>query len=497
VAPSEVEARPSVVAVDDAAEAGVTRLVRNVAPVSTDSYREVFTGSARVLVPGVDDVTRFEVPARGAVGQASLVVQPTSVDEVREVVRRAYHNDIRLLPQGANTGLVGASVPPADDPVVVLSLDRLTEPPMIDAVGATAMVSAGTRLSTLNEAAARHGLQLPVDLAADPALGGMIGTNTGGNRMLRYGSMRRYVLGVEVVAADETASVFGRLSAVRKDSRGIDAAQLAVGSGGTLGVITRAVVGLVAVPASTETWWLAVEQPANAIELLALLDARRPGAISAFEFVARSAMVRTLAAPGAPANPFGDAVPEASILAEWTLPGDDAGVADDIAAAFASGLITDGRLVDAPSAWALRHRVSDALRTYGVVVGHDISAPLGAVMAMRAEAIDAIADIAPDAVVCDFGHVGDGGLHLNVLFPTSGGPPPPERAAAIRCVVDDVVALHGGSYSAEHGLGPLNAARWLGDTPAIEQQMIAALKAVVDPNRLLGHPGHPYNLIRS
>jgi len=325
----------------------------------------------------------------------------------------------------------------------------------------------------------------------------MIGTNTGGNRMLRYGSMRRYVLGVAVVAANESASVFGRLSAVRKDSRGIDAVQLAVGSGGTLGVITRAVVGLVAVPASTETWWLAVEQPANAIELLALLDARRPGAISAFEFVARSAMVRTLAAPGAPANPFGDAVPEASILAEWTLPGVDAGVADDIEAAFASGLITDGRLVDASSAWALRHGVSDALRTDGVVLGHDISAPLGAVMSMRSDAIDAIGTVAPNAVVCDFGHVGDGGLHLNVLIPADSGPPSRELAAAIRRAVDDVVARHGGSYSAEHGLGPLNAERWLADTPPIEQRMIASLKSVLDPQRLLGHPGHPYNLLSS
>lgn len=460
----------------------------------------VFAGAARTLVGGVDDVTRFETPARGPNGRAVLVVQPGTIDELREVARLAYATGTRLLPQGANTGLVGASVPPAgdpaDDPVVVLSCDRLDARPDIDAGGATAVVSAGTRLSVLNEAAAEHGLQLPVDLAADPAIGGMIATNTGGNRMLRYGPMRRYVLGVEVVAADESASVYGRLSAVRKDSRGLDTAQLAVGSGGTLGVIASAVIALVPLPRTTETWWLAVEEPAKTIELLALLDARRPGAISAFEFVAHSAMERTLAAPGAPANPFGTAVPAASILAEWSLDCDDgSSIADDIDAAFASGLITDGRLVDGSSAWALRHGVSDGLRQFGVVLGHDISAPVGALMAMRAQAIEATARTAPRAVTCDFGHVGDGGLHLNVLFPTDVGPPTAEHAAAIRMTIDEIVARHGGSYSAEHGLGPLNAARWLADTPAIERRMVASLKSVVDPKGLLGHPSHPYNLL--
>src|SRR5690606_16192858 len=140
----------------------------------------------RVLRPGTDDLTGFETPARGAPGRATLVVQPASLDEVREVVRRTAAAGVRLLPQGANTGLVVASVPPIDEPCAVLSLDRLAGPPEIDPVGATAVVAAGTRLSTLNAAAAEHGLHLPVDLAADPSLGGMVATNTGGSRVLRY-----------------------------------------------------------------------------------------------------------------------------------------------------------------------------------------------------------------------------------------------------------------------------------------------------------------------
>lgn len=461
---------------------------------SADQFARIFDGAARVLVPGRDDVARFEHPARGAPGAAALVVQPTSVDEVREVVRRAYAARVRLLPQGANTGLVGASVPPADAPAVVLSLDLLKAPAQVDSVSATAVVEAGTRLSVLNEAVERHGLQLPIDLAADPAIGGMVATNTGGNRMVRYGPMRRYVLGVEVVAADEDATVYGRAHGVRKDSRGIDPVQLAVGSGGTLGVITRVVVALERRVRSLETWWLALDEPDRAVELFRFLDERAPGELSAFEFVSRAAMDKALAVPGARPNPFGGPLPAAAVLIEWSsLTGVPPEVDDVIAAAHDAGLLADALLVNSVDSWELRHGISDALRAYGTVLGHDVSAPLGSLMAMRADAIAAIGAAAPGVEVCDFGHAGDGGLHLNVIVPSALGTPSAELASTIRSSVDEIVARHGGSYSAEHGLGPFNADRWLADTPPIEQQMVAALKAVVDPRGILGHPGHPYN----
>ncbi len=351
-------------------------------------------------------------------------------------------------------------------------------------------------MSELNDAAGAHGLQLPIDLGADPAIGGMIATNTGGSRVLRYGPMRRSVLAVELVVADDEASVVGSRVALRKDSRGLDAMQLAVGSGGTLGVITGAVVDLVAVPRSTQTWWLAVADTSRVIELLALLDRRRPGALSAFELVSRAALERTLGAAGSPPNPFGDSVPNAAILAEWSLDADDvAGVEDDVDAAFSANLVSDGRLVDPAAAWALRHRVSESLRLLGVVVGHDVSVPRRSLMDVRHRAIEAVAALAPQAVMCDFGHAADGGLHLNVLFPTECGPPTDEQRSAIRRAVDDLVIAAGGSYSAEHGLGPLNAERWLANTPPIERRLVAALKDTVDPHRILGHPAHPYNRV--
>ena len=464
--------------------------------MDVDRLAGLFESATTVLATGVDDVARFEEPARGERGHAALVVVPASLDEVRDVVRIARSEGIYLLAQGANTGLVGASVPPADPLTVVLSTERLRSAVTIDAESATATVGAGTRLSELNDAAGAHGLQLPIDLGADPAIGGMIATNTGGSRVLRYGPMRRSVLAVELVVADDEASVVGSRVALRKDSRGLDAMQLAVGSGGTLGVITGAVVDLVAVPRSTQTWWLAVADTSRVIELLALLDRRRPGALSAFELVSRAALERTLGAAGSPPNPFGDSVPNAAILAEWSLDADDVtGVEDDVDAAFSADLVSDGRLVDPAAAWALRHRVSESLRLLGVVVGHDVSVPRRSLMDVRHHAIEAVAALAPQAVMCDFGHAGDGGLHLNVLFPTECGPPTDEQRSAIRRAVDDLVIAAGGSYSAEHGLGPLNAERWLANTPPIERRLVAAVKDTVDPHRILGHPAHPYNRV--
>jgi FAD/FMN-containing dehydrogenase len=210
--------------------------------------------------------------------------------------------------------------------------------------------------------------------------------------------------------------------------------------------------------------------------------------------VSRPALERTLALDGAPPNPFGTTVPAVAVLAEWSLDGGElANVEDDVDEAFAAGLLSDGRLVDPAAAWGLRHRVSESLRTYGVVLGHDVSAPLPSLMDVRQRAIDAVTAVAPQAVMCDFGHAGDGGLHLNVLVPRELGPPRPELRAAIRRSIDEIVAAAGGSYSAEHGLGPLNAERWLATTPPIERRLVAALKDVVDPHRILGHPGHPYN----
>jgi FAD/FMN-containing dehydrogenase len=477
-------------------------LIENAVSLSSDpSVLDAF--STPLLRSGQDNLARYEQPARGAAGFAHAVAVPRTVDEVQQLVREAVEHRVRLLPQGANTGLVGSSVPPppageANEISIVVSLEHLALPDgqrlHINALDGTAVVSAGVRLSELNEAAAPFGLHLPVDLSADPMLGGMVATNTGGSRVLRYGPMRHHVLAAQAVTADAKATLVGSLSALYKDSRGVDMAQLLVGSGGTLGIITGAVVALAPLPVVVQTWWVELPSAEAAPGLFSFLDRSRPASLSAFEFVSGAALERTLSLDGCPQNPFGPRVPEACALVEWSGSNLDA-LEEDLAAAAAEGLLVDAVLSSGESAWGIRHRVSESLRRFGVVLGHDVSTPLASVMLARRDAIAAVTAIAPHAVMCDFGHVGDGGLHLNVLLPADD-PNLSALRVKVRAVIDDVIASYGGSYSAEHGLGPVNAKRWAESTPAVEQSIVAALKGAVDPSGILGHPMHPYNQLR-
>ncbi len=479
-----------------------------------------------LLRAGQADLSRYEQPYRGVTGRAAAVATPKTVDELRALINEAFTHRVRLLPQGANTGLVGASVPPPfteserrgqqdgqneqdGQEIIVVSMEKLLlDAPTsgrevssnfeIFADEGVALVSSGARLSDVNTAAAKHGLHLPVDLSADPMIGGMIATNTGGSRVLRYGPMKQHVMSVQAVAADSQASIIGGLSRLRKDSRGLDTSQLLIGSGGTLGIITSAVLSLSVLSTFIQTWWLAVDDPAVISALFSFLHRQRPGVLSAFEFVSDEALSRTLALDGAPRNPFGDEMPRGVALVEWsgTRIEELSGIEDDVARAASEGLLVEGVRTDSASAWGIRHRVSESLRHYGIVLGHDISVPLNRLMVARAEAIEAVRKIAPHAVVCDFGHVGDGGLHLNLLL-SADDTNLDELRVSLRAAIDAVVARHGGSYSAEHGLGPLNAERWKISTPTIEQQLIRAFKFVVDPRNIMGHPNHPYNRLES
>jgi FAD/FMN-containing dehydrogenase len=213
----------------------VSRLVdRPVAVAGRESTRppEVVPelGSVRAITPDLshlpgllrDTLGGYEQPARGTGGRALGVVRPATVEQVRDVVRWAVSERVRLVPQGANTGLVGSSVPDASGSALVLSTERLIAPIEIDVTERTCTVLAGVRLSALNAAAARFGLHLPIDLSADPALGGMISTNTGGSRVLRYGPLRHHVLAIEAIAATPSADIIGGPHVLRKDARGVD-----------------------------------------------------------------------------------------------------------------------------------------------------------------------------------------------------------------------------------------------------------------------------------
>jgi FAD/FMN-containing dehydrogenase len=445
-------------------------------------------------LPGLltTDLGAYERPWRGEPGKARAVVRPSSLDEVRDVVRWAVRERVRLVPQGANTGLVGASTPDIDGRAVVLSTERLTTPLHIDPAERTAVVGAGVRLSALNAAAAEFGLHLPIDLAADPTLGGMIATNTGGTRVLHYGALRHHVLALQAVAATDDADVLGHNAALRKDSRGLDLSQLLIGSGGALCIVTLVTVSLSRLPTQPATWW-ALPTTGREVELLHFFEGAGDG-LSAFELVSANAMAAVSQAPEQVQLPFAlHAIADSAALIELIGPGSES-VAELFHQASERGLVEDAVEMPEKDAWAVRHAVTDGLRVMGIVLGHDVAVPRSRILDVRNEARSLLATLAPRARLCEFGHVGDGGLHLSVLFPHDVAPPTDEERTAIREALNDIVAADG-TYSAEHGLGPLNAQRWLTTTPPLEQALVKALKQALDPHGILGHPLHPYNLL--
>ena len=439
---------------------------------------------------GRSDLERYVVPARGPAGAAAAVVRPATTEQVRSVVAWARRHHLRLIPQGANTGLVGASTPGAAGEVV-LSLERLDPEPRIDPVDRTAVVGAGTRLSTLNDAAAQHGLVLPIDLGADPSIGGMVATNTGGARMVRHGDMRRRVLGLHAVIADDDCSVVGTLDGLRKHNVGPSIEQLLIGSAGAFGIVTTVQVELSVVEPHRSCAWLAPTDDDAAIGALVEIERAHASELSAFEVLSAPAVVAG-ASRGGHGAPF-DPVPPLSVLVEFA--GDDDvedALVDALDRCSQLRLLTDAVVVPPDHAWALRHAVTEGLRDLGVVTGFDLSVPRPALPALRHAVAEAVVGRFPRATTADFGHWGDGGVHCNVVWPPDA-PPSAQELDEVRALVFDlVVDRFDGSYSAEHGIGPHNASQWERRTDPARRRMLAALRQVVDPLGVLGHADLPF-----
>ncbi|MHB1138916.1 MAG: FAD-binding oxidoreductase [Microthrixaceae bacterium] len=460
-------------------------------PPALDELAAALDDHAAILTDGLD---RYRIPARGPAGSLGVVVRPSDVGGVRATVAWARRHRVRLLPQGANTGLAGASSPPPDGGVVVLSTERLRDDPRIDPVGRTAVVGAGTRLSELNELAAPHGLALAIDLGADPSIGGMVATNTGGARMLRYGDMRRHVLGVQAVLADEEASLVDELTELSKDNTGLALSQLLVGSSGTLGIVTRVALRLDVLPTSAATAWVV---PTGAREMVRIVDEleRRAGSwLSAVEVVSANALRTTLDLVEGLHDPFvpGDAPPLCALV---ELSGPD-GAEDQLVARLAEldelGLLADAVVGPAEQLWAVRHSISEGLARAGTVVGFDVAVPRAQLLELVLVVREEVGRLLPRTMVADFGHWGDGGVHCSVVVPPAEPLGDAELAALRELVFGLVVERFGGSFSGEHGIGPVNAAWWARTRSAGARTMTRRIVHACDPLGILGHPGMPY-----
>jgi FAD/FMN-containing dehydrogenase len=446
---------------------------------------------------GSPDARQYERGYRYGSGRALAIALPRTVDELASLLRYCFAHDLRIIPQGANTGLVGASTPDESGTQLVVSLDRLRGVETLDGPNRTACARAGTRLSELNSAAGGQGLFYPIDLGADPSLGGMVATNTGGSRLLRYGDVQRNLLGLEAVLADADATILTDLHGLRKDNSGVDLKQLFVGTSGSFGIVSRVQVELHRLPRQVATA-LAVPTDCEAIpDLLTMLESKAGEFLVAFEGMSANAMEAALRHNPQLHNPFpAGATPEYAVLIELTSTitvdqVDLSGLLATLLSLVMEGqdpLVADAWLGRSDDFWRLRHCISDGLRALGVVVGFDISAPRSRLPGLRRDLIKVLSERYPQLNICDFGHCGDGGIHFNLVWPTIAGPYDPTVIDAVRDLIYDRVVLeYGGSFSAEHGVGPHNITYYRRYVSPAERAFADRLKGLCDPKRLLAN----------
>ncbi|GAB1407829.1 FAD-binding oxidoreductase [Thermomonas brevis] len=414
------------------------------------------------------------------------IALPASVAEVQAVVRWAKAEGVAIVPSGGRTGLSGGAV--AANGELVLSLTRMNKVLGFDPVDRMLTVQAGLPLQAAQEAAREHGLQYPVDFAArgSCSIGGNIATNAGGIRVVRYGNTREWIAGLKLVDGNGELLDVGR--GLVKNSSGYDLRHLAIASEGTLGIIVEATLRLTDPPPPSNVMLLALPSFEALMQVFAIFRARLQ--LQAFEFLTDVALGHVLA-HGAQA-PFAEAHPY-YVVTEFAS--DEASEAEALTAfeqCLQAGLASDGVIsasdAQAAQLWRLREGITEAVARY-VPYKNDVSVRVAAMPAFLAEAQALLGAAYPQFEVVWFGHIGDGNLHINVLKPDGMA----QDAFVADCervtkLLADLLQRHGGSISAEHGIG-LVKKPYLGSTrSAAEIALMRGIKAVLDPAGIM-NPG--------
>jgi FAD/FMN-containing dehydrogenase len=433
---------------------------------------------------------------RGRVhGASPAILAPASTEEVAAIVRLASEHRVPLVPQGGNTGMAAGATPPPDGSAILLSLRRMNRIRSLAAASRSAVAEAGVVLETLHHAANDVGMRFPLTLGARGSctIGGLTSTNAGGTQVLKFGTMRSLVAGVEAVLPD--GSVHSGLSGLKKDNRGYSLDQLLIGAEGTLGVVTAVALKLVPGIAARAVAWAAADSPARALDLLRFLEARTT-AVEGFELVPEDSLRLVLKhIPGTRPPLTGEHPWHVLVEATTADPAHDiaAELQPLLGAALDRGLVADAVIAaseaQAEALWKLRDSISEAERAEGPTLAHDISVP---VADMPRFILDAAAEVErrfPRVTASGFGHLGDGNIHFHVR---SNG-----RAAAdwydaegeaITRLVDDLVTAAGGSISAEHGIGQLKLDELARLAPPGDLAAQHAIKHALDPLGIM-NPG--------
>ncbi len=449
-------------------------------------------GAAQVI-DGPDIEPRYLEAARYGAGQAAALLRPARSSEVAALVALCAEHGLTLVPQGAHTGLVLGATPRDAERQVLLSTERLREHFELDLLDRTLRVSAGFKLSEVNTRLAEHGLSFAIDLSADPSIGGMLAHNTGGTRMLRYGDVRANTLALRVALAEPAGQLLNLGRGLQKDNAGLALQHLMIGSSGALGVICEATLKLQPLSRQQAT---ALVAPGSLEAVMPLyqrvMASELAGLVSAFEGISRPALAAALALRGDAGQLFDGQLPEYALLielsSELTASRLDLGalLQELLEAEFESGAVVDAVLGADETVWSLRHGISEGLREQGKVIGFDLSLPRRHFMRFRAEAAAWLAQEFPQAHVADFGHLGDGGLHFNLVWPKAEAALPNGELERLRAGVYAIAVALGGSFSAEHGVGPsLQQHYRVLSEPAL-LQLAGGIQRLMNPRRTLG-----------
>ncbi|MBW8295498.1 FAD-binding oxidoreductase [Sphingopyxis sp.] len=449
-----------------------------------------YTTDADIMAPWLTDW-------RGKyTGRAAAMLSPGSTEQVAAIVRLCAEAEVALVPQGGNSGMVGGATPDVGGNQLLLSLRRMNRVRSIDTAARSAVAEAGVILETFHHEALTHGLRFPLTLGGkgSATIGGLVSTNAGGTQVLRHGTMRALVAGIEAVLPD--GSTFDGLAPLKKDNRGYDLRHLLCGAEGTLGIVTAATLHLVPAAAARRTAWIAIDTPHRALLLLRQLDASIGRELEGFEIIPHGcldAVLRHIPQTRAP------------IAAEhpWYVLAELAGVNDqelgdalerELAAALDAGLIRDVVLAkndrESDDFWRLRDSISEAERAEGPALQHDVSVPVDLMPTFIADNPARLTAAFPGARALSFGHLGDGNDHHHA--PPPGGADGPAWLAKHGTAVSRLVYAHvielGGSISAEHGIGQMKRDVLAElDSPA-RLAALRGIKAGLDPAGLF-NPG--------
>lgn len=432
-------------------------------------------------------------------GAALALASPETTEQVAALVKLCARHRIPIVPQGGNSGMSGGATPDQSGKALLLSMRRMNRIRKLDPEARQVVCEAGVVLQTLHEAAEAKQLRFPLTLGGkgSATIGGLISTNAGGTQVLRHGSMRAQVLGIEAVMAD--GSIFHSLVPLKKDNRGFDLKQLMIGSEGTLGIVTAATLVLRPAIAERTVIWVGLNSIVDAGALLRECEERAGRALEGFEVMPAHCLKSVLGhVPGSRAPLQGEHNWHALIelVAESKAETESLrGLAETmLETGFERGLLQDGTIAanesQAEQFWMLRDEIAPAERALGPAQQHDISVPVERMPEFVEAAVPEVERRFPGTAAVAFGHLGDGNVHFHVLAPKGAARGEWEQTdgKAISSFVHDLVTRWGGSISAEHGIGQLKRDELgrLGDPVSLA--IMRAVKQSLDPDALL-NPG--------